>query len=149
MDEYRIDTKELMNLLMMSRSLQSIMDSNDAEMGLPSFADHISALQQVKGETASEIIRRSQIEKSYGYKLFKGEREPSRDICLKLAFGFELGVDETQRLLRIAGRSTLYPRIPRDAAIIYCLHNHISLYDTQLILEKLGLPLISGGIKHE
>jgi hypothetical protein len=28
--------------------------------------------------------------------------------------------------------------------IIYCLHNHISLVDTELILEDLDLPNLGG-----
>ena len=46
--------------------------------------------------------------------------------------------------MRIARRSLLYPHIKRDAVIIYCLHNHISLVDTQIILQDLELPPLGG-----
>ena len=51
---------------------------------------------------------------------------------------------QTQEMLKIAQRSMLYPRIKRDTVIIYCLHNHISLENTQIILQDLGLPLLGG-----
>ena len=148
MDEEKISTEELMRLLMKDRSFQSIMSSNAGAIGgVQSFTDYIAMLQQRKCESAEKIIRRAQIEKSYGHQIFKGSRNPSRDTCLQLAFGFELDVEETQRLLRAAGKSTLYPRVLRDAAVIYSLHNHISLLDTQIVLEELGVPIIGGGLK--
>lgn len=144
MDEHRIDTEKLMQLLMKDRSFQSFMNSNAGEMKRPLFHEYITDLQQKKGESAGRIIQRGQIEKSYGHQLFKGTRNPSRDTCIQLAFGFEMDVEEAQRLLRAAGRSTLYPRVLRDAAIIYSLHNRISLTDTNLVLEKLGAPILGG-----
>ena len=148
MDDYRIPTDELMQILMKDRSFQSFMASNKGELGGPSFDEYLAELQKKKGESAEQIIKRGMIEKSYGHQIFKGSRNPSRDTCLQLAFGFELDVEETQRLLRLAGKSILYPRVLRDAAIIYSIHNHISLADTQIVLEKLGVPVIGGGKKN-
>lgn len=145
MDEHRIDTEKLMQLLMKDRSFQSFMASNEGELGGPSFEEYLEELRRKKGESAEKIIKRSMIEKSYGHQLFKGSRRPSRDTCLQLAFGFELDVEEAQRLLKTAGKSVLYPRVLRDAAIIYSLHNRISLADTQIVLEKLEVPIIGGG----
>ena len=47
-------------------------------------------------------------------------------------------------MLKIARKSPLYPRIKRDTVIIYCLHNHISLVETEIILEDLTLPILGG-----
>ena len=145
MEEHRIDTEKLMQLLMKDRSFSSFLSSNAAELSGPSFGEYLAELRDKKGESAERIIRRGQIEKSYGHQIFSGRRRPSRDTCLQLAFGFELDVEETQRLLKTADKSVLYPRVLRDAAIIYSLHNRISLADTQIVLEKLGVPIIGGG----
>ena len=147
--ERRITTDDLMQLLMKDRSFSSFMNSNAGEMKEVSFEDYLSKLRCEKGEPAEQIIRRGQIEKSYGHQLFRGSRKPSRDTCLQLAFGLELDVEQTQRLLGAAGKSVLYPRVLRDAAIIHSLHNHVSLTDTQIVLEELGLPIIGGSKKHD
>lgn len=144
MNEHRISTEKLMQLLMKEHSLQRFMRSNSGEIGTPSFDEYIRGLQCEKGESAEKIILRAQIEKSYGHQLFKGSRKPSRDSCIQLAFGFEMDVEGAQKLLRIADKSTLYPRVKRDAAIIYSLHNHISLIDTNMILDQLGVAIIGG-----
>lgn len=142
--EHRISTDDLMQLLMKDRSLQSFMNSNEGEFGMQPFCEYITMLQKDKGEAAERIILRGHIEKSYGHQIFRGARKPSRDTCIQLAFGFEMDVEQAQRLLRAAGKSMLYPRVLRDAAIIYSLHNGISLSDTQIVLENLGLPIIGG-----
>ena len=76
--------------------------------------------------------------------MFTGKRNPSRDTVIKLAFAMRADVAQTQEMLKIARKSVLYPRIKRDTVIIYCLHNHISLVDTELILEDLDLPNLGG-----
>ena len=90
---------------------------------------------------------RSGLEKSFGHQLFSGRRAPSRDTVLQLAFGFSLTPAEAQELLRIARKSPLYPRVKRDAAIMYCLFHGVSFVDTQIILYDLDLPVL--GISHK
>lgn len=49
---------------------------------------------------------------------------------------------ELQMLLRMAGKSQLYPRIRRDAAIIYGLNNNYTVTQMQELLEEQELPLL-------
>ena len=92
----------------------------------------------------AQAIERSQIERTYGHQLFNGTRRPSRDKVIQLALGFGLNVDETQRLLRSAGKSPLYPRLKRDAAILYGIQKKLSILAVQEILTKYGLTLLGG-----
>lgn len=142
-NESRLTTEELMNVLLEERNLSGFLHSNDTEIGLPAFSDYLEKLRKVKGESAEKIILRGNIEKSYGHQIFRGTRKPSRDTVLKLAFGFEMDVEDAQKMLRTAGMSMLYPRVLRDAVVIYGLHNHISVVDTEIILQQLNLPLLS------
>ena len=64
---------------------------------------------------------------SYGHRLFSGERNPSRDTALRLAFALEQDFDGVQQLLKFARAAVLHPRVKRDAVIAYCLHNHKTL----------------------
>lgn len=113
-------------------------------MQLQSFSEYITKLCKNQGQVPERIIKRANIERSFGHQLFKGTRKPSRDTVLQLAFGFDADVDTAQELLKHAGMSALYPRIKRDAAIIYCLHNHFTIVETQSVLNELELPLIGG-----
>jgi hypothetical protein len=45
---------------------------------------------------------------------------------------------ETQRLLAVSQRGALYPRVRRDAAIIFCLNRKCTLEETNDLLEEIG-----------
>ncbi|MBP5159392.1 MAG: hypothetical protein ILP10_03740 [Lachnospiraceae bacterium] len=115
---------------------------------LPEFSEYIKALTLAKGEREEAVIRRGGIESSYGHRLFKGARNPSRDTVLQLAFGLELDSDGTQQLLKVARATALHPRVKRDAVIAFCLYNHKSFMETQELLYDNGLPTI-GEKRHD
>ena len=114
-------------------------------MGLPVLCEYICSLCQASGQVPEQAILRAGIERTYGHQLFNGTRKPSRDKVIQLAFGLGLGLDGAQELLKVARKSPLYPRIKRDAAIIYCLQHGCSFFETQAALQALGLTLLGEG----
>ena len=140
----RINTDELLALLFKENNLAHFLQRNESAYLTTSFGEYLSTWCRRHTEVPEQVIKRANLEKSYGHQLFSGKRNPSRDTVLQLAFAMDADLPQAQEMLRIARRSPLYPRIKRDAAIIYCLHNHISLLDTQIILQDLELPLLGG-----
>ena len=140
----RISTDELLALLFKERNLEQFLQRNESAYLTTSFSDYLNAWCRKRLEVPEQVIRRANLEKSYGHQLFSGKRNPSRDTVLQLAFAMDADLPQAQEMLRIARRSPLYPRIKRDAVLIYCLHNHISLVDAQIILQDLELPLMGG-----
>lgn len=107
-----------------------------------SFAEYLLALSGEKGAAPASVVRNAQIDRVYGQQLFSGVRKPSRDKAIQLAFGFALSLDETQRLLQMADKSRLYPKIKRDAAIIYGLEHQMKLQEVQELLYTIGVPVL-------
>ncbi|MCM1309232.1 MAG: XRE family transcriptional regulator, partial [Butyrivibrio sp.] len=95
-----------------------------------------------KHTVAERVINAADIDRTYGHQIFNGTRNPSRDKVIQLAFGFGLNVEETQGLLRAAGKSALYPRIKRDAAIIFAISKKMPLTETQIFLTSLDIAII-------
>ena len=143
-DPDRITTDELLALLFKERNLEQFLQRNESAYLTASFSDYLNAWCKKHVEVPEQVIRRANLEKSYGHQLFSGKRNPSRDTVLQLAFAMDADLPQAQEMLRSARRSPLYPRIKRDAVLIYCLHNHISLVDAQIILQDLELPLLGG-----
>ena len=143
-DKKRISTDELLALLFKERNLEHFLQRNESVYLMTSFSDYLNNWCKKHLEVPEQVIRRANLEKSYGHQLFRGKRNPSRDTVLQLAFAMQADLAEAQEMLKIARRSPLYPRIKRDTVIIYCLHNHVSLMDTQIILQDLELPLLGG-----
>lgn len=81
-----------------------------------------------KGVPHTEIIRKLNVERSYGYQLLNGRRVPTREQIVKIGLIMKLSFEEVQRLLKIAGKETLYARNLTDARIIYSLEQKLE-YD--------------------
>ena len=145
----KVSTSELLKMVFKTKTLNKVFDTSEKNFDLPSFNEYITKLCIDKNEVAEHIIVRSGIERTYGHKIFAGTRNPSRDTVIQLAFGFRLNFDETQQLLKIARMSALYPRVKRDIVLIYCLHNGLSIEQTQMYLNDLNLPILGKGYKND
>lgn len=144
-NDKEVSTDELLELVFKTKTLNKVFETGEKNFNLPSFSEYVSKLALDKGEVVEHIIKRSNIERTYGHKIFSGTRKPSRDTVIQLAFGFKLSVNETQELLRVARKSALYPRVKRDIVIIYCLYNNYSFEKAQMYLNELDLPIIGKG----
>ena len=63
-----------------------------------------------------------------------------------LAFGLKCDLRQTQRLLRLAGANELWPKVRRDAIIIWCIQQGLSRAECDDQLWALGeATLLSDG----
>ena len=145
----RVRTETLMRRIIKADKLEDMLRSNEASMDSVDFSTYINELCAARNEVAERVIRRSEIDRTYGHQLFNGARHPSRDKVLQLAFGFGLNVEETQNLLRRAGKSLLYPRLKRDAVILFCLNKSMNVLETQERLSAVGLTQLGSMPKYE
>lgn len=135
-------TSTLLRRLFKAADLRDFMDKNEAGLLVPGFGEYISQMCAAQGERKESVIKRASIERTYGHQLFNGTRKPSRDKTIQLAFGFGLDLNGTQKLLQVAEKSPLYPRIKRDAALIYCIDRRYGMTETQAMLYELGLRIL-------
>ncbi|OPY62228.1 MAG: hypothetical protein A4E56_01485 [Pelotomaculum sp. PtaU1.Bin065] len=138
-------TSVLMSRLIKATNIKRFIDKHASCMKVEPFYEYIRQKCNEIGIVPEQVIKRSDIERTYGHQLFRGLRTPSRDKVIQLAFGFEFGVEETQKLLKIARKSILYPKIKRDAAILFCINRGMSISDAQAVLEELGISLLGEG----
>ena len=145
MDESKsISTMELWAKLFQAPTVNLYLTENDSSINQISFSEYITNLCNSRGEKAEKILKRSNIESSFGHRLFSGKRNPSRDTVLQLAFGFQMSVDEAQQLLKISRHTPLHPKVKRDAVIAFFLHNSQKLDELQTALYENMLPLLGG-----
>ena len=137
-------TSVLLQNLFTTPDLENFIELNAQSLEVPAFHTYITDICIETGKIPAQVIKQSAIERTYGHQLFNGTRKPSRDKVIQLAFGLQMDLDETQKLLQIAQKSILYPKIKRDAAIIHCILNKKDIYETQAVLEGLGATLLGG-----
>lgn len=130
-------------LRMLETSPRRFQEQQLAEKDDPSFHAYLNKLMDEHQYYAPDLVVGACISKTYVYQFINGERHPGRDIILRIALAMGLTLDETQRLLTLAGKSILYPRIRRDASILYCIRTKMSLDESNSFLEDLGeVPLL-------
>ena len=116
-------TDKLISELFKSDNIEVFLRAHEGELVVPSFAAYLSRLCEQRKTTISKVLDKADIGVSFGYALFKGVRKPSRDTVIKLAIAFGLNLDDTQKLLSAAGFGGLYPKIKRDAVLVYAIQD--------------------------
>lgn len=128
-------TSKLFHKLRSRESGKAVLEQVQTE---PACAQVLQNLLEQAGLSAPEWIAAADISKSYAYQVLRGERTPGRDILLRTALVLRLSLKEAQRLLAVGGCGALYPKIRRDAAVIFALNQHMSLLETEELLGSLS-----------
>ncbi len=134
-----MQTSDLFAKLLRTKNLSRFVQENEGALSLPAY---LAALCDRRQTTPGQVIKSADMDVSFGHQIFKGIRRPSRDKVIQLAFGFGPDVGETQELLKHARFSSLYPKVKRDAVLIFCINSGLSFFDAQLALYELGIPTL-------
>ena len=102
-----------------------------------SFSEYVTTLLCEKGFSESEVIRNSQIPRTYAYQIFSGQKSPGRDKVIALCLAIQMNYEEVQRALTLAGLGKLYPRRKRDSILIFAIEHKISVQQVnELLFEE-------------
>jgi len=77
----------------------------------------------------SDIIRKLNIDRNYGYWILSGKRIPTRNCLIQMSLILGLDAEQINYLLRLAGKSPLYVRNMVDAKVFYVLNHHMDYFD--------------------
>ncbi len=140
-------TEELKNDLRQASGLEGFLVDNWKNFCQYTLAEYLHHLLKEKRLIKMDVVRDSLLERIYAYHIFAGRKKnPSRNKVISLALAMKLTPEETQYLLYYAGAEQLYVRNPRDSIIWYALDHHMSVIDTNIMLQKMSeLPLLNEG----
>ena len=130
------------NNLKQAATFKDFLIKNQENMLTVTLSEYLNQLLEQKDFIRADVVRDSGLEKSYVYQIFDGEKKPSRDKLIALAFGLGLNEEETQRMLKLGGCSELYPRTERDALILFNIHHGKSIDETEADLYERGLDTL-------
>lgn len=135
-------TEELLERLRASARPEAYLDEGltiDRKL-----SDYLYELLAERGLKRSDVIRASGLNGTFVYDAFKGKTRLGRDKAIMLALGIGCNLRETQRLLRLDGVSELWPKVRRDAIIIWCIEHGYSRAETDDELYSLGVKTLLG-----
>ncbi len=147
-DGKNANTEELLQMLQDTTSLQLFLDDHETDLLSLDLPQYLAMLLSHHQLLKQDVIHASNLDRSLGYQIFNGYRNPSRNALLCIALGMHLTLPETQRLLKIAQRGELYSKNRRDAAIIFSILHRMNLIDAELLLDGVGEPCLNRNLEH-
>ena len=90
----------------------------------------------------NNIIKNSNLYRTYGYEILGGRKLPSRDKILQICIGNKFSLEETNRCLTIGKLGVLYAKDPRDSIIIFALNNNLKLIEANFILDEHDFKIL-------
>lgn len=129
-------TEELLSELLDAPTIDGFVANN--ELGHRKLGEYLEELLEQKGLKRSQVVHMANLNETFGYQIFTGQRNPSRNKVLQIAFAMALSLRETNRALEAAGVSSLYSKDRRDAIIIFCLDRGCSLQKVNEELYRFG-----------
>ncbi|MGI6046174.1 MAG: XRE family transcriptional regulator [Eggerthellaceae bacterium] len=133
-------TKDLLDEIVSSPSAEVVADK---VYTLQDLSSYLEELLKVHGVRRIDAIHNANLNETFGYQIFKGQRNASRDKVLQLALGIGCTLQETQHLLIYANGGALYAKNRRDAIIIYGITHHLSLQAVEEDLYRFGEDTLS------
>ena len=117
-------TEDLLARLLAAPNVESYLGEPDSTLNrdLPHY---LRELLDEKGMKRAEVVRASGLNGTVVYDIM-------------LALGMRCTLRETQRLLRLSGVSELWPKVRRDAIIIWCIDHGFDRSATDDELWSLG-----------
>ena len=129
-------TEELLQELTDSPTIDEYVETHD--FPATTLSEYLQQLLDQKHLKRVDVVRMANLNETFGYQIFTGARNPSRNKVLQIAFAMALTVRETNRALTAAGCSSLSPKDRRDAIIIFCLDRGCSLQKVNEELYRFG-----------
>lgn len=135
-------TDQLNNEIRMATDIKDYLKKNKNNLLTTSLCEHLNMLLSQKKLRRADVVHGSQLERTYVYKIFAGEKMPSRDKLIAIAFGLHLSDSETQKLLKISGNRELYARDGRDSLILFALQRKQTIFEVNELLAEYKLAVL-------
>lgn len=131
-------TEELLNELQKAEDIFEFAKENETELESVTLTELLEQFLDKYQKPKKDVIKDAGLDTTYGYQIFDGRKKPRRDKLLQLAFGFPLTVDDTNKLFRAGGVSSLYVRCKRDTICMYCLQQGMTIDECNALLYQAG-----------
>lgn len=118
-----ISTSELLKQLNNSNNLDEYFKQNQEYFLDSTISDYLYNVFAEKCLVKSRVFRKAEIDEIYGYQIFSGKKNPSRNTLIAICIGARFTINEIQTALKIAGYATLYSKRKRDSIIFFGINN--------------------------
>lgn len=130
-------TDELLKQLNNCNNIDEYFKSNKNYLVNTTIAEYLYDVFNEKCLVKSRVFKKAEIDEIYGYQIFGGRKNPSRNTLLAICIGARFTLNETQAALKVAGYAPLYVKNKRDSIIIYGMNNGKAVCEiNEMLYEK-------------
>ena len=122
--------------------LAEYINNSDNISPYTSFIDYFTSLDKTSELKPATLYKLANIERSYCYKILDGTKTPGRNKIISLCLAAGLNRNETKKALESGGEAPLNVRNTRDAVLYYAIGQHMSVLDTNELLDELSLETL-------
>ena len=141
-DVMQKDTSKIVEELGLCPNFSTFYNENKQYLITDTLSDLLERLLSEKGLKKSAVIKSAEMSEVYGYQIFSGLRVPERKKLLCIAVAMQLNVDEVQTLLKTAGYSQLYVKIPFDSIVLFGICKGMSVVEINELLFDYDLETL-------
>ncbi len=134
-------TEDLVNEIVEGKSISRYIDTNQDEFLEIPLHVYLKKLLADSNLNVSQVADRSH-KGEYIYQVFRGIKNPGRDVIISIALAMKLGMEETEKLLRIARMPRLDARNRRDSILIHALARGLEVPDANDVLYEFEEPCL-------
>ena len=127
-------TDELLKELNSCNNIDEYFKENENSIIHNRISDYLYDVFKEKCLIKSQVFKKAEVDEIYGYQIFSGRKNPSRNTLIAICIGARFTLNEIQAALKIAGYATLYAKSKRDSLIIYGINHAQSVMEINEIL---------------
>ena len=90
----------------------------------------------------AQAVKGSDLERTHGYQILSGKRNPTRDSLLRMCIGMRASSEQTRILLLKIKAAPLYSKDKRDSVILFGILHHMNLQGINELLYQNRLPIL-------
>ena len=136
------DTSKIIEELNICPDFRTFYNENSDYMIKENLSSLLEQLMTKYALKKSQVIRAAEMSEVYAYQIFSGLRVPERKKLLCIAIGMCLNLEEVQNLLKCAGYSPLYVKLPFDSIILYGICKKLSVVEINELLFEYDLETL-------
>ena len=138
-----ISTAAMSYDLLQAQNIDDYLERNKNHMLSADFSNYLNKLLIEKQISVADVVRGSNLDRTYTYQIFNGRKKASRDHLIAIAFGFGLDLEETQKMLKASGNRELYVRNERDAIIFLAVRDRKTVTELNIDLYENGFETLT------
>lgn len=139
----RKPTDELLNQLNNCNNIDEYFKENEDYLVNTTIAEYLYNIFEEKCLIKSRVFKKAEVDEIYGYQIFGGRKNPSRNTLLAICIGAKFTLNEIQVALKIAGFAQLYAKNKRDSIIIYGINNGKAVCEINEMLYDKDEPTLN------